>query len=150
MFGKIKTVSRFASRISASLLRPLTAARQTRVLEGAQCVETSRYSYATNPGGFERIYFSKPYTAGRGLTASVSAIAGDKYLWVVLHQDGQFVWEGGMHVNVAKSLAATFSSAAVRARPATGNKMTGSDWEGQVQVTADARYKTEEQLSLFA
>ena len=149
MFGKIKTVSRFASRISASLLRPLTAARQTRVLEGAQCVETSRYSYATNPGG-ERVYFSKPFASGSGLTASVAASSGDNYLWVVLHQNGQFVWEGPVHVNAAKSLAATFSSAAVRARPATGYKMTGSDWAGQVEVTADARYKAEEQLSLFA
>ena len=147
MFGK--TLSRFVARVSASLLRPLTAGAQTRVQDGAVCVETSRYSHATNPGG-SRVYFSKPFVAGCGLTASVGTVQGDTHLWVVLHQDGRFLWEGAMHVNAAKSLAATFSSAAVRARPATGNKMTGCDWAGQVEVTADARGKVTEQLSLFA
>ena len=148
MFGKIKTLSRFASRISTSLLRPLTAGYQTRVQDGAVCVETSRYSHATNPGG-ERIYFSKPVVAGSGLTASVSARPGDRYLWMVLHQDGRFVWEGAVHANAAKSLAATLSSAAVRAHRLTGYRMTSGCWETQVEQTQFAKDRVEDQLSLF-
>jgi len=145
MFGKIRS-NRFVQTIASSLLRPL--ARTGYIVPEAETVETSRYSYATNRNG-SRLYFSKPEFVGCDLTVEVSTNRGNRSMWMVVKHYGKTVWEGSVSVNNAKAVAATLSSAAVRAQPQTGYRMGHSHWAPQASITADAAVSARAEASLF-
>jgi len=145
MFGKIRS-NRFVQTIASSLLRPL--ARTGYVAPEAKAVETSRYSYATNRCG-TRWYFSKPDFVGCGLTVEVYTKRGDRLMCRIVKQYGKTVWEGPVSVENAKAVAATLSSAAVRAQPQTGYRMGHSHWAPQASITADAAVTARAEASLF-
>ena len=145
MFGKIRS-NRFVQSITSSLLRPL--AHAGHVAPEAKAVETSRYSYATNRNG-SRLYFSKPDFVGCGLTVEVSTNRGNRSMWMIVKYYGKAVWEGPVSVDNAKAVAATLSSAAVRAQPQTGYRMGHSHWAPQASVTADAAVTARTEASLF-
>ena len=123
-------------------------ARSGYVAPEAKAVETSRYSYATNRNG-SRWYFSKPEIVGCDLTVEVNTKRGDRSMWMVVKQFGKPVWEGPVSVSNAKAVAATLSSAAVRAQPQTGYRMGHTHWASQASVTADAAVTARTEASLF-
>ena len=118
---------------------------------GADCtvVETSRYTHATDPVSKTRVYMSKPSWAN-GLTVTTSPVrAGDEYIHLTLCEGRKVVAQVTCKVTDAKAVAATLSSACMKAQSRTGFKMAASEWQTANDTATVARAEAAYTASLF-